>query len=86
MRPDALHHRGRRQQEIDAQSLAAMECAAMLRPSQPEPVLTRYAIGMLGKSQTLSIAAARHDLGYNPAIPVSEGIDRTIAAWRVAHA
>ena len=65
---------------------AAMECAAMLRPSQPEPVLTRYAVGMIGKSQTLSIAAARHDLGYSPAISVSEGMDRTIAAWRAAHA
>lgn len=65
---------------------AAMELAALLRPSQPEPVLTRYSVGVLGRSQTLSISAARRDIGYRPAISLSDGIDRTIAAWRASHA
>ena len=30
---------------------AAMETAANLRPSRPEPVLTRYTVGVLGKTQ-----------------------------------
>jgi nucleoside-diphosphate-sugar epimerase len=65
---------------------AALEAAASLRPSRPEPVLTRYSVGALGKSQTLSIAAARRDLGYAPAVPLQVAIDRTISAWRQAHA
>lgn len=65
---------------------AAMEYSAMVRPSQPEPVLTRYSVGVLGKSQTLSIAAARRDLDYSPGVSLNEGIERTIAAWKNAYA
>ncbi|HZF32539.1 MAG TPA: NAD-dependent epimerase/dehydratase family protein [Candidatus Angelobacter sp.] len=67
-------------------SSAALEFAAMLRPARPEPSLTRYTVGVLGKSQTLSIEAARRELGFNPAVSLSDGIDRTIAAWSLSHA
>jgi nucleoside-diphosphate-sugar epimerase len=65
---------------------AAMEAAANLRPSRPEPVLTRYTVGVLGKSQTLSIDRAKRELSWVPRVTLRDGIDRTLSAWRVAHA
>lgn len=65
---------------------AAMEAAASLRPSRPEPVLTRYTVGVLGKSQTLSIERARSELGWTPSLSLRDGIERTLSAWRTAHA
>lgn len=65
---------------------AALEVAAHLRPSRPEPVLTRYTVGVLGKSQTLSIDRARRELGWTPRITLRDGIARTLSAWRAAYA
>jgi nucleoside-diphosphate-sugar epimerase len=65
---------------------AAMEAAAILRPSRPEPVLTRYTVGVLAKSQTLSIGRAKSELGWAPRIALRDGIARTLAAWRIARA
>jgi nucleoside-diphosphate-sugar epimerase len=65
---------------------SALEAAARARPGCPEPALTRYGVGVLGRSQTLSIDAARRDFGYRPRIALAEGIERTAAAWRAAHA
>jgi nucleoside-diphosphate-sugar epimerase len=45
-----------------------------------EPLLTRYSAAILARNQTYAIAAARSDLGYSPAISVTEGIARTLAA------
>lgn len=45
-----------------------------------EPRLTRYGIGLLGYSQTLSIEAARRSLGYAPRVSIDEGIAR-YARW-----
>jgi len=62
-------------------ALAALcEQAARLRRTQREPRLTSYGVGLLAYSQTLSIAAARKDLGYEPAISIDEGLDR-YARW-----
>jgi nucleoside-diphosphate-sugar epimerase len=44
-----------------------------------EPLLTRYSVAVLARTQTYDIAAARRDLGYAPSISVAEGIDRTLA-------
>lgn len=44
------------------------------------PVITRYAMYMLGCSRTYDISAARSDLGYQPVVSISEGMDRTIGA------
>jgi nucleoside-diphosphate-sugar epimerase len=65
---------------------AAMEAAANLRPSRPEPVLTRYTVGVLGKTQTLSIDRAKSELGWTPRVGLRDGIERTLAAWRTARA
>lgn len=54
--------------------------ARMLRV-ETEPRLTRYGIGLLGYSQTLSIEAARRSLRYSPRISIDEGIAR-YARWR----
>lgn len=44
-----------------------------------EPLLTRYSVAALARTQTYDISAARHDLGYLPAVSVAEGIRLTLA-------
>ena len=56
------------------------ERIAKLRPGQPEPRLTRYGVGLLAFSQTLSIEAARQGLRYEPTVSIDEGIER-YARW-----
>jgi 2-alkyl-3-oxoalkanoate reductase len=70
---------------------AAMALASTLEvvhrclPGQPEPLLTRYMVGVLAKSTTLDIRAARRDLGYAPRVSVEEGFERFVHAWRKEH-
>jgi nucleoside-diphosphate-sugar epimerase len=64
---------------------AVLELAAQLQPGRPEPMLTRMAVGVLGRSQTLCIDAARRDLGYTPRVSIGDGIQRTVAWWRQSH-
>jgi nucleoside-diphosphate-sugar epimerase len=64
----------------------ALEISARLRPGCPEPLLTRNAVDVLARSQTLSIAAARRDLAYSPRVSVTDGINRTVAWWRQCRA
>ncbi|GAB2177052.1 NAD(P)-dependent oxidoreductase [Dongia sp. agr-C8] len=64
----------------------ALEVAANLRPSRPEPVLTRYTVGVLGRSQTLSIERAKSELGWAPRVTLRDGIEHTLSAWKAAHA
>ena len=47
-----------------------------------EPLLTRYSVAVLARTQTYDIGAARRDLGYLPAVSVAEGIRRTLADLR----
>lgn len=49
-----------------------------------EPSLTRYGVGVLSYSQTLSIERAKRELNYSPKISLMEGIDR-YAQWLQAH-
>ncbi len=44
-----------------------------------EPLLTRYTVAILARSQTYDISAAQRDLGYAPLVSVQEGIERTLA-------
>ncbi|RRR68692.1 MAG: NAD-dependent epimerase/dehydratase family protein [Candidatus Viridilinea halotolerans] len=45
-----------------------------------EPVLTRYSVNILARTQTYTIAAAQRDLGYRPCVDVAAGIEATLAA------
>ncbi len=45
-----------------------------------EPLLTRYSVAILARTQTYDISAARRDLGYTPPIALAEGIERTLAS------
>ena len=47
-----------------------------------EPLLTRYTVAILARTQTYDISAARHDLGYTPLVSVAEGVSRTVRAWK----
>ena len=47
-----------------------------------EPVLTRYGAGVLAFSQTFDISKARGMLGYQPVLPLAEGLARVGRWWR----
>ena len=57
-----------------------MEIQSMF--TRREPLLTRYTVAILTRTQTYDISAARTDLGYTPQVSVAEGIRRTLAALR----
>lgn len=59
---------------------AAMEWRAAL--TGQEPLLTRYSVSLLARTQTYDISAAKRDLRYTPQVSVAEGIDRTLRALR----
>jgi nucleoside-diphosphate-sugar epimerase len=55
---------------------AGAEALSTLRAGRDEPPITRYGMGLLAYSQTLSIAAARTALGYRPRVSTEEGLRR----------
>jgi nucleoside-diphosphate-sugar epimerase len=61
---------------------AVLEMVNSLLPGRPEPLLTRYMVGILAKSTTLNISAAHRDLGYVPRISVEEGFQRFVQWWK----
>lgn len=52
--------------------------------SSKEPILTRYTVGLLGRTQTFDIGAAQRDLGYVPAVSLADGLERTIESWKLS--
>ena len=64
-------------------SAGAVEFVAGLRPGAPEPRITRYGIGLLAYTQTLSIAAARGALDYTPRVSLAAGM-ATLARAKAA--
>lgn len=51
-----------------------------------EPLLTRYTVGVLAKSQVLDITMARELLGYCPVISLEEGLQRYAQWWKEQYA
>jgi len=66
---------------MGAAAAAVIEAYHRRRPGAPEPPVTRYGMGLLGYSQTLSIAAARDLLGYQPRVSIDEGLARYAQWW-----
>jgi nucleoside-diphosphate-sugar epimerase len=63
--------------------LPAAYAAASLMEAQSvftrrEPLLTRYSVLILARTQTYNIEAAQADLGYAPRVSLAEGIERTV--------
>jgi nucleoside-diphosphate-sugar epimerase len=58
-----------------------MEAAGLLPFGPDEPSMTRFSVGYMAKSMTLSIEKARRKLGYVPSVGNREGFER-YAAWR----
>lgn len=82
---DALGYEFPRRQVPYALALGlagVMEFTCRLLPGQPEPLLTRYMVGLLAQSTTLDISAARRELGYQPRISVDEGFWRYVRWWQ----
>ncbi len=59
---------------------ALTEWSHRLLPALGEPQLTRYSIGVLGRSQTLDISLAQERLGYVPMVNLQEGL-AAFAKW-----
>jgi nucleoside-diphosphate-sugar epimerase len=57
-----------------------LESVCRLLPGQPEPLLTRYMVGVLAKSTTLNISSAKRELGYSPRISMAEGLQRFLSS------
>ena len=47
-----------------------------------EPLLTRYTVAILARTQTYDTSHAMRDLGYAPVISLDQGIERTLASLR----
>lgn len=55
-----------------------VEGIARLRPSRPEPTLTRSGVRLLTTPMTLDLTRARTELGWSPVVGAAEGLARTI--------
>lgn len=63
----------------------AMELVSATLLGGREPLLTRYSVGVLAKSQTLDISEARQWLGYVPRVSVDEGLEAFVAWWKATN-
>jgi nucleoside-diphosphate-sugar epimerase len=67
-----------RRVSISVANAAAYLMEARAAVTGREPLLTRYSVGILARTQTYDLSAARHDLGYAPVVPMEVGIRRTL--------
>jgi nucleoside-diphosphate-sugar epimerase len=57
---------------------------ATLTPSSRRPPITRLGVAFMGTDNRYAIDKARRELGYNPEVPLRDGV-RLTAAWYVQH-
>ncbi|KQQ05962.1 MULTISPECIES: NAD-dependent epimerase/dehydratase family protein [unclassified Rathayibacter] len=71
---------------VDLRLLSALavllERVYALLPRGTEPPFTRYTVATLAYAQTLDISRARAELGYEPTVPLAEGIRRVGEHYR----
>jgi nucleoside-diphosphate-sugar epimerase len=63
---------------------AALLCEMICRPLGIEPPIYRRRLDFFTKDRAFDISKARHELGYNPKVPLKEGLTRT-AQWYKEH-
>lgn len=59
-----------------------LEWIAKAKKNNTEPVLTRYGVGVMAKSMTMSIEKAKINLGYNPIQSNDEAIAEFVKWWQ----
>jgi nucleoside-diphosphate-sugar epimerase len=59
---------------------AALLCEMICRPLGIEPPIYRRRLDFFTKDRAFDISKARNELGYNPKVPLKEGLERT-AKW-----
>ena len=64
--------------------LAGAACEAICAPFGVEPPIYRRRVDFFTKSRAFDITRARRELGYSPAVPLREGIERTLRWYREA--
>lgn len=63
---------------------AAFLCEMICRPLGIEPPIYRRRLDFFTKDRAFDISKARNELGYNPKVPLKEGLTRT-AQWYKEH-
>lgn len=58
------------------------EWACKILPIPLEPMLTRYSVGVMAKSQSLDISLARSLLNYEPLVSIQEAIEKYTSIWK----
>ncbi|MGV3723921.1 MAG: NAD-dependent epimerase/dehydratase family protein [Actinomycetota bacterium] len=71
-----------RRVSIGAAQVAACLMEARAAVTGREPLLTRYTVAILSRTQTYDLSAARLGLGYRPIVSMEEGVRRTLAALK----
>jgi nucleoside-diphosphate-sugar epimerase len=61
------------------------ETLGRLTNSPRQPIITRMGVTIFGADNRHSIDKARRELGYDPAVPIREGISRATAWYRQEH-
>jgi nucleoside-diphosphate-sugar epimerase len=62
--------------------LAGAACEAVCKPLGIEPPLYRRRVDFFTKSRAFDISRAQHELNFQPAVGVREGIRRTLEWYR----
>jgi 2-alkyl-3-oxoalkanoate reductase len=85
---DVLKQLGMSTQLRQIPSSVAMSAASLLEMrsalSGKEPLLTRYSVMILARTQTYDISKAERELGYIPQVSLADGIERTLETLKEA--